>query len=201
MNKKIHLLCCLSIALVIFFIMLSDTHATVLKKMNTKELTNRANAIVVGKVKSILSQWGDDGTKIYTCITVSVEKCVKGTIPSSEITIRQLGGEVGGIGLKVVGAPEYTEGEDILAFLEGERLQNRQLSTKPNDYFQCVGMAQGKYTIKTDESTRRRILVREIDRFEEKRLDLRSPEEGERKLFLDDFISQINAIIDNEEKK
>ena len=189
MNRRTHLIWYLSIALVVFFTMLSNTNGTVLKKMGAKEMTDHSNAIVVGKVKSLRSQWGNDGTKIYTYITVSVEKCIKGTLQSSEITIRQLGGEVGGIGLKVVGAPEYKEGEEILTFLEGCE----------SDGFQCVGMAQGKYTIKTDDVTKKKMLTRELDRFEEKRLDLRSQDEG--KLFLDDFINQIKTFVDEEKSE
>lgn len=197
MDKKSHLprhvgmawCCCLSMALVFFFVMLSNTYGTVLKKMSARELTDNSNAIVVGKVKSVKSQWGDDGTKIYTYITVSVERSIKGTLPSSEITIRQLGGEVGGVGLKVVGAPEYREGEEIFTFLK----------ECDSNHFQCVGMVQGKYSIKTDEVTRKKILIREIDKFDKKKPDLRTPKDVERKLFLDDFINQIEAIV-NEKK-
>lgn len=190
MDKKIYL-CCLLIMLMISFITLSNAYGTVLRKMGAKELTNRSNVVVVGKVKSIRTQWSDDGTKIYTYITVSVEKCVKGNLPpSSEITIKQLGGEVGGIGLKVVGAPEYGEGEDVLTFLEGNE----------SNYFQCVGMTQGKYTIKTDDVTKKKILIREIDRFDGRRSDLRAPEEVEKKLFLDDFVNQIKTIVDEGKK-
>lgn len=193
MNKKLHLLCYLSIALVISVVTLSGkTYGTVLKKMNAKELTDHSNAIVVGKVKSKRSQWGNDGTKIYTYITIGVEKCVKGNLRSSEVTVRQLGGEVGGIGLKVVGAPEYEEGEDVLTFLEGNE----------SNHFQCVGMAQGKYTIKTDEATKRKILTREIDKFNGKRLDLMAPEEDvKEKLFLDDFVNQIKTFVDEEKSE
>jgi hypothetical protein len=159
--------------------------------MTTKELTNRSNTIVIGKVKSMKAQWGNGGTKIYTYITVSVEDCLKGNKHCPEVTIRQEGGEVGGIGLKVVGAPEYKEGEDVLTFLE---------EYEP-DHFKCVGMMQGKYTVEEDYVTKKKILVGGHDRLEKRGLNLgASKKDMKKKLFLDDFISQIKTIIDEEKE-
>lgn len=191
MIKKSPLLCYLSIALVGFYItMSSNTYGTILKRMDTKDLTEQSSTIVVGKVTSMRSEWDDEGTKIYTYITVSVGQCIKGSLHGSEITIKQLGGEVGGVGLKVVGAPEYKEGEEVLTFLKGSE----------SDHFQCVGMAQGKYTVIIDETTQQKTLVREIDKYDEKRLELKSPEDTEGKLFLGDFINTIKTIVGEEKK-
>lgn len=190
MNNKTHLLCYLSIALMSFSIVLSNTYGTMLRKMDTTDLTNDSSTIVVGKVTSMKSEWNSEGTEIYTYITVAVDQCLKGSLQHSEITIKQLGGEVAGIGLKVVGAPEYKEGEEVLTFLKGSE----------SDNFQCVGMAQGKYTIITDYSTQKKTLIREIDKFDNKRPDLKNQEGAERKLFLNDIVNQIKTIVEEEQE-
>jgi PKD repeat protein/uncharacterized protein (DUF779 family) len=83
----------------------------------TKELTEKAESIVIGKVSAQKSGWNDNHTQIFTTVTISVDEFLKGDDKSKTKTIKIPGGKVGDIGLTVVGAPIFTTGERTLLFL------------------------------------------------------------------------------------
>lgn len=104
------------------------------KSMNTKELTKKADSILIGKVVHMESRWNGKRTKIFTHVTIAVEEYIKGTSDAKRITIRIPGGEVGDIAEIVSDVPRFEEGERVLLFL-------------PPSSFPIVGWFQGKYTI------------------------------------------------------
>jgi hypothetical protein len=59
-----------------------------------------------------------------------------------ELTIRQPGGELGGMGYHVAGAAQFRDGEEIFVSLE---------DTNEAHVKQVVGLASGKYTVERDE--------------------------------------------------
>ena len=83
----------------------------------TKDLTEKAESIIIGKVSGQKSEWNDKHTQIFTTITINVSENLKGNDNSKFRTIRVPGGKVGDIGLTVVGAPVFNTGEEVLLFL------------------------------------------------------------------------------------
>ena len=110
----------------------------IMTKASIPQLTAGATGIVQGRVLSVTSEWGCDGTTIFTYVKVAVNQWLKGTGPKA-VTIRIPGGEVGDVGLWVEDTPAFSEGQDVIAFL------------KPSDeesVMQMNGSVQGKFTIR-----------------------------------------------------
>lgn len=114
--------------------------ATVAVRLSTKELAERSQVVVEGKVRSTESRFSEDGRQIVTSVRVKVEDPWKGA-PAKEITINVPGGTAEGISQKVQGMPSFREGEEVVVFLD-----------RPSDAapFQVVGLSQGKFTVLKD---------------------------------------------------
>ncbi len=128
--------------------------ATVLLKMNMEELTTSSEEIVQGKVKEITSQWNEKKTLIYSEIKIEVKERIKGEKERKEIVIRQLGGKVGDIRLKVIGMPVFEEEEEVIIFLKKDKKQLKK--------FYVTGLSQGKFAVKEEKVGRKNIPVREF---------------------------------------
>lgn len=124
-------------------------------KLSLKELTIGADAIVLGEVREIQSQWSMDGSVILTIVTLQIHETLKGKINNNQILIQHPGGEVGDIGLKVSDMPSFQLKERVLVFLKPiTNLTNTKhspivcLNIFPA--FNTFGAAQGKYSIDKD---------------------------------------------------
>lgn len=98
--------------------------------LDTEELSNRSEMIVIGTVKEILpSKWTSaDGKRpngidsfslensIYTDVTISVDKYLKNPSSSKEVTVRIDGGTVGNDTLEADYEPTFKPGEKVLLF-------------------------------------------------------------------------------------
>jgi hypothetical protein len=147
-TKKAYLI----FALALFVSMLLDGVGTengyaLVVKMSLEELSREASSIVVGEVIDAQSQW-EDGN-IYTYVTVSVERYVKG-VGNREVTIKVLGGTVGDITQWVSDVPVFQIGERAILFLKGE-------------FFQIIGWRQGKFSVVNSEVMVENVLVDEAD--------------------------------------
>jgi PKD repeat protein len=78
---------------------------------------------------------------IWTETILSVDRAMKGNV-SGEITVRELGGEIGDRVTKIFGAPEYVDGESVLAFL----------TPTPRGDYQTMDLYAGKFTQKRTTS-------------------------------------------------
>ncbi len=174
-----------------------EVQSTTMLRLNTEGLTNKAREIIQGKVVRKQSEWNQDKTKINTTITIEVVRSLKGDSSPKEVTIRQPGGVVGGVGLKVSGFPDFREGEEVLVFLQdGEE-----------GFRNVVGLTQGKFRIITDKETGREILDMNerdkdlliIDKGETVKTE--AVREEEKKVFLEDFIDSIKAIMNEQHPK
>lgn len=177
-----------------FFIILtlgfqrSIVNATVVKKLSEEELAREARTILIGTCTSIKSEWNEERTKIFTYIRISPQNFLKGEEIPEEITIQQLGGEVGEIGMRVDETSVFEEGEEVLLFLKRGR----------KGLHRILGLSQGKFSVKTDPITERKILFRKrVERvrtrhgIEKKIVEIGS----DKKLFLDEFINKVQDII------
>ena len=82
-----------------------------------KELTDKAETIIVGKVGKQHSEWDSNHKMIYTTVTVNVDDYLKGDEKSKIQIIKVPGGKIGDVHLKVIGAPSFDDGEKALLFL------------------------------------------------------------------------------------
>ena len=117
--------------------------ATTVISLSIEKMAKESDVIVRGVVTQKKSEWNKARTRIYTLTTLQVGERLKGGQKIvDQLTIRQLGGEIDGIGQMVVGNARFSMGEEVLVFLEKH---------PTDDVYVVLGMAQGKYSI--DRST------------------------------------------------
>jgi hypothetical protein len=80
------------------------------------ELTNYSDVVVDGTVASVDCYWDDQG-RIWTRAVVTVRSALKGA-PAEELIVRQLGGELDGLHMRVEGALQLTPGERLVLFAQ-----------------------------------------------------------------------------------
>jgi len=90
-----------------------------LAQPSLEELTNLADNILVGTVSSLNSYWNAEHTRIYTDVTLSLERTLKGTMGAG-VVVKTPGGTAEGITERCSEAPSYAVGERLLLFLKKE---------------------------------------------------------------------------------
>lgn len=121
----------------------TSNSATVLK-LDTAEMTKRAERIVHGKVVAKESHEIEGSRQIFTEYRIQVTEAWKGADGQTEIAFKQLGGKVAGRGYFISGAAEFEVGQEVVAFLD-----------RPNPVNGCaftIGLAQGKFDVELDPS-------------------------------------------------
>ena len=148
MNQRTFMTFC---SVIVSLFLLAATVARVsaqLQKLTTKELTNRAEVIAVGKVTSMRSEWNRDKTRIYTKVTISVDQYVKGQRSEKTLTISHLGGEVGAVGELYSHTPRFSKDEEVLVFVKKDKKNNLRIT----------GGADGKFRITKSELTGKKLV-------------------------------------------
>jgi len=179
-------------------LVLTRTNATTVVSPTFEEMTDRADLVFVGKVVELKAEWQVAGTNqaIFTLVEFHTEEILKGTAPAS-ISLRFLGGKVGGMTLEVVAVPKFEAGDRVLLFVEGNGVQ----------FCPLVGVYHGKFGVRKDDKSSRDIVfmhdgkplrdVAEIGagegaQFGPKRARLSIPAERE-PMSLDDFKARIRS--------
>lgn len=85
------------------------------------ELLDRSEMVVRGVVADTTAEVGEDGL-IWTHVTLDVDETLSHS-NQAEVTFRLPGGTVGDLTLSVPGAPVFSEGQDVMVFLDGDRLK------------------------------------------------------------------------------
>lgn len=129
---------------------LSATSATV-ERLNLTQLTHSARAIVVGTVSEVTSFEAGDRSTIYTKITLDVSDNLKGA-RTGAYSFTQLGGVIGDRRVSVAGFPTFNPGQELLLFLNND----------PSGTIATVGLGQGKFVVKTDETTGIKQVVNDV---------------------------------------
>ena len=105
------------LALSSFLVAGSAARATTYKMMPDTALVDQAKAVVDAKVIGVDSSPVVDGPP-STDYLVEVNRVIKGDLSGSTLVVRVPGGvNPQGLGLKIWGAPQFTEGESALLFL------------------------------------------------------------------------------------
>jgi len=136
--------------------------ATVVEDLSFEQLSERAHVIVRGRVGPQQARWDAESRRIQTYTELAVTETFKGKV-EARIRVRQPGGEVGEVGQFVAGTARFTEGEEVLLFLEAP----------PDDrsVFVVLSMAAGKVELRPTGAFRdarglglyREASVREVD--------------------------------------
>lgn len=110
--------------------------ATTMLRADLPELAQSSDTIVHGTVRRMESRWSGDGRKIVTDVEIQVTETLKGQAGDT-VVVTQPGGQVGDIGQVVSGLASFSQGEEVVVFLE-----RRGASS-----FRVTAMAQGKYQV------------------------------------------------------
>jgi len=113
----------------------AENGLAIVERMNLKQLTHKAEKIVVGTVTDINSRWETDAGRklIFSYATIEIKTYVKGLGPDT-LTIKIPGGKVGNIIQEVSDAARFELSEKVVLFLQ-------------EGGFQVVGGHQGKFAI------------------------------------------------------
>ena len=106
--------------------------ATTIVMPTDEQLIDKSPVIVEATVVS--STPVDRGNRIWTETVLSVTKTIKGSVPS-KVTVREIGGAIDNRITVIFGAPQYTAGEHVLAFL----------TPTPRGDYQTVDLFVGKF--------------------------------------------------------
>jgi hypothetical protein len=120
-----------------------------LVQTSMERLTQESDAVVVGKVASLSSEWNETKTRIQTRVTIAVDQSVKGDASMTEMTIVIPGGEVGGIGEVYSHAPRFLRDEAVVVFAK---------KSSTGDYRVSNG-SQGKFTVLKDELSNKLVVA------------------------------------------
>ena len=113
-----------------------SARATTLVPADLGELSRDAIAIARGRVVSLDARWTEDRRAIETLVTLDVAGYLKGDLGST-LQFRVPGGQLGRLRTIVVGAPEFTEDEQVVVFLGARGPSIPHL----------VGFSQGVYRV------------------------------------------------------
>jgi len=136
------------------FCVFSSSQAVMIK-LSIEELTSKADAIVIGEVRDIQSQWSVDKTVIMSVVKLQILEVIKGEIRSNIALIQYPGGTIGDINLKASDMPTFEPGEKVLVFLksimhitDGKHAPVVLLDVFPA--YSVYGAAQGKYSVDSE---------------------------------------------------
>ena len=125
-------------AAAVTLLMCSAASGTTIRALSPADRVREAATVVRGTVLARTAVWSDDKSRIYTDSVVWVDEVIAGQPAGPTITVRQIGGTIGDISMLVPGVARIRRGEEVVLFLR----------TDGTRYY-LVGMAQGKYGIRT----------------------------------------------------
>lgn len=117
---------------------------------SVEQMGEDASAVVMGTVVNVRSFWNDTRTKIFTSTVIAVEESYKGR-PGGSVEVLQLGGTVDNVQVTAHGALRWTEGEEVVLFLE----------PATEGRYQVAGFSQGKFKVSRDPDSGTPYIMRE----------------------------------------
>lgn len=109
---------------------------------SVEDLARASDAVVRGKVARVTARWTADQKRIFTFAEVETAAVWRGSA-AARVSVAVPGGEVGGIGQRVDGAPRFGEGEEVVLFL----------GKAEAGHYRVRGLAQGKFTVVAGQAT------------------------------------------------
>jgi len=102
---------------------------------SVEELARASDAVVRGVVERQECRRGADGHRIYTFVEIRTTAAWKGS-PAAVVVVRVPGGTIGDEGQKALGAAAFSDGEEVVVFLE-----------RAGEVHQVAGDSQGKFAV------------------------------------------------------
>jgi len=182
LNNTFKLSCLLLICFLVF--PLTESKAQV-KKMSSKDLTDKSTAVLYGKCKSKKCEWTENKSAIYTYITITPEEYIKGNL-GTEVVVAVPGGRVDNMLYEVSETPFFIVDEDVVAFVW----------TNPKGKNLITGGFQGKMKIEKDAKTGKRF-VNDPDFDSETATQNLAPGQEKKtdKLQLEDFVVKLKGYM------
>jgi hypothetical protein len=115
-------------------------NSTTLARMRFEELAKQATAVARLRCLGAESKW--ENGEIWTETRFEVVEQNKGSLPGA-VTVRMLGGSVGGLHSRIEGVPSFRPGEEAYVFLWGHQ----------GEPFRVLGWSQGTFRIAKDACT------------------------------------------------
>ena len=135
-----------------FFLSLSAAlPATVIVPIEFRELVTTAPVIVRGQVVDVRSRWVDGRRSLETFVTIAAAEYLKGDL-GEHVTFRVPGGQMGRYRTVFVGAPVFTDGDEVVLFLKQAGRSNLSI----------IGLSQGAFRVVPDARTGRRMVTTPI---------------------------------------
>lgn len=177
------------VVLFFMFLLTASVYASVALKLSNKEMTEKADEIVIGTVKEITYIFDEKQKTPYTISTIVVEKWIKGGSDEKEIRVRQIGGKFKDQHLFVSGDAKLKEGERVLLFL-----------TKGEEFRFILALSQAKFSIIKDDKTGEEKVLRDISQLglgsfdKDGKMIIEKPS-AEKPILLKDFIKEIESYL------
>ena len=92
------------------------TAASTFLKVDIPTLKRMSESVIQARVTNVQSAWNDEGSAIFTFVTLQVTGRLHGT-STDELVVRVPGGTVGDFTSEMEGAPRFQEGDEIVAFI------------------------------------------------------------------------------------
>jgi len=90
--------------------------ASTFLKVDIPTLKRMSESVVQARVTHVESAWNDEGSAIFTYVTLEVTARLHGKA-ADELVVRVPGGTVGDFTSEMEGAPQFQEGDEIVAFI------------------------------------------------------------------------------------
>lgn len=85
-------------------------------KVDIPTLTKMSESVVHAKVVDVQSAWNNEGSAIFTLVTLDVQGRLHGKA-AAQIIVRVPGGTVGDFTSEMEGAPKFRKGDEVVAFI------------------------------------------------------------------------------------
>ena len=115
--------------------------ATLVERLSLEQIVDGSARIVQGRCVRIWSSWDAAHQNIWTHSEIQVTDALKGAAGQT-VVVSELGGEVGELGMRVEGMPQYQPGEEMVLFLY----------QTPAGLWRTNGLGQGKFSVLRDPS-------------------------------------------------
>lgn len=164
----------------------APTEATTAIMLSDSELIVHSRLIVSGRVLSMTSD-SDAAGMVWTYVEVHTDRVLRGALPERTIVLKQLGGTIGGRGVRIVGQADFTPGERVLLYL----------STGADGTLHASHGFMGKFSVVEDGSGAEYV-ERSIEAAEIELLDRTRPGEVTNRAPLDSYVRKIQRTLRRE---
>ena len=173
------------------------TLATSIQILSLERLTQSSSDAIQGKVTKIESFWNKNRTAIYTRVTLTRQRALKGSVPD-EVDVFFPGGTVDGRTTIVIGAPEFKPGQEVVLFLNRATGYEEEVELPAAVVpFRLTDLLQGKFDVVADPATGQKMAVSNAVKLIEKPAEIKPemlPPGGMKGLPLTDLINRVQQI-------